>query len=142
MMEVPGLLEGAHEGVGLGQQFLRHAERARVYVHLLDGTSDDPVADFHMLNSELKQFNPALVEKAQIIGVNKIDVTEVRQNMPDLALRLAQATEEWKLENPESSNPGWETPVMFLSAVTGEGVPELLDQVMTVLETFPKETSM
>ena len=53
MMEVPGLLEGAHEGVGLGHQFLRHAERARLYVHLLDGLSEDPVADYHMVNEEL-----------------------------------------------------------------------------------------
>lgn len=136
MMEVPGLLEGAHQGVGLGQQFLRHAERARVYVHILDGTSEDPVADFHMLNNELKQFNPALAEKPQIIGVNKIDVTEVRESQIELAGRLTEAAQEWK---PGNSGNSWETPVMFLSAVTGEGVPELLDRVMTVLDAFPKE---
>jgi len=56
MMEVPGLLEGAHLGVGLGHQFLRHAERARLYLHLLDGLSQDPVADFRMVNHELAQW--------------------------------------------------------------------------------------
>jgi len=136
MMEVPGLLEGAHQGIGLGQEFLRHAERARVYIHLLDGTSDDPIADFHMLNNELKQFSGALAEKPQIIGVNKLDVTEVRDGMKDLARRLTKAAAEWDLETAED---GWKTPVMFLSAVTGEGVQELMDRAMTVLDAYPKE---
>jgi GTPase len=91
MMEVPGLIEGAHEGVGLGHQFLRHAERARLYVHLIDGLSEDPTGDFHMINEELRQFNPSLAEKPQIIAVNKIDVTEVRERRKALEMALREA---------------------------------------------------
>ena len=136
MMEVPGLLEGAHRGIGLGQQFLKHAERARVYVHLLDGTSDDPVADFHMLNHELRQFNPDLAEKPQIIAVNKVDVTEVRQIRDSLISGLTKAAAAGA---PPHTNHGWETPILFLSAATGEGVQQLLDRVLGLLDSIPKE---
>jgi GTP-binding protein len=88
MMEVPGLIEGAHEGVGLGQQFLRHAERARLYVHLIDGLSDDPAGDFVMINEELRQFSPALADKPQVVAVSKIDVTEVRERRHELESQL------------------------------------------------------
>ena len=131
MMEVPGLLEGAHRGVGLGQEFLRHAERARVYVHLLDGSSEDPVADYHMLNKELEQFNQALLTKPQIIAVNKLDITEVREDQDGLAAGLATASKEW----------GWgrETPLVFMSAVTGEGVDTLLSKIIGLLEELPRD---
>ena len=117
MMEVPGLLEGAHEGVGLGDQFLRHAERARLYVHVLDGLSEDPVADFHMINRELQEFNPALAHKPQVIAVNKMDVTEVQERREELATSLKEAA----AESPVLPN-GSDTPVFFISAVSGEGV--------------------
>ena len=129
MMEVPGLLEGAHEGVGLGDQFLRHAERARLYVHVLDGLSEDPVADFHMINRELQEFNPALAHKPQVIAVNKIDVTEVRERQPELASALKDAA----AESPVLSN-GVDTPVFFISAVSGEGVDPMLGQVIEMME--------
>ncbi|MDE2940164.1 MAG: GTPase ObgE [Chloroflexota bacterium] len=129
MMEVPGLLEGAHEGVGLGDQFLRHAERARLYVHVLDGLSEDPVADFHMINRELQEFNPALAHKPQVIAVNKIDVTEVRERRAELAGALKNAA----AESPVLSN-GADTPVFFISAVSGEGVDPMLGQVIEMIE--------
>lgn len=131
MMEIPGLLEGAHQGVGLGQEFLRHAERARVYVHLLDGSSEDPVADYHMLNKELEQFNQALLNKPQIIAVNKLDITEVRDAQKELASSLAKASKDW----------GWgkETPLIFMSAVTGEGVDDLLSKIIGLLEELPND---
>ena len=129
MMEVPGLLEGAHEGVGLGDQFLRHAERARLYVHVLDGLSEDPVADFHMINRELQEFNPALAHKPQVIAVNKIDVTEVQERRADLAQSLREAA----AESPVLPN-GADTPVFFISAVSGEGVDPMLGQVIEIME--------
>ena len=138
MMEVPGLLEGAHRGVGLGQQFLRHAERARVYVHLLDGLSDDPVADFHMLSRELEEFSPELARKPQIVAVNKLDVTEVRNGREDLRGRLSQAAVE---RQADSGREGGSPQVMFLSAATGEGVQDLLDRIRSLLESIPKETA-
>ena len=121
MMEVPGLIEGAHDGVGLGDQFLRHAERARVYIHLLDGLSDDPIADYLMINAELRQFNPDLARKPQILAVNKIDVTEVHQKKYEIERSLDQVTD------------GRPT-VFFISAVTGEGIEELLSHTLLKLE--------
>ena len=129
MMEVPGLLEGAHEGVGLGDQFLRHAERARLYVHVLDGLSDDPVADFHMINRELQEFNPALAHKPQVIAVNKIDVTEVRERRSELSGALQEAA----ARSPVLSN-GADTPIFFISAVSGEGVDPMLGRVIEMME--------
>ncbi len=131
MMEIPGLLEGASRGVGLGQEFLRHAERARVYVHLLDGTNEDPVADYHMLNKELRQFNPDLLSKPQIIAVNKIDVTEVREAQRDITASLTKAVKEWR--------SGEDSPVVFISAATGEGVAGLLSNILGLLEVLPKD---
>lgn len=134
MMEVPGLLEGAHDGVGLGDQFLRHAERARLYVHVLDGLSEDPVADFHMINRELQEFNPALAHKPQIIAVNKIDVTEVQDRKAELAVSLRQAA----AESPVLPSGG-DTPLFFISAVSGEGVEPMLGRVIEMMEGLPKE---
>ena len=134
MMEVPGLLEGAHEGVGLGDQFLRHAERARLYVHVLDGLSEDPVADFHMINRELQEFNPVLAHKPQIIAVNKMDVTEVRERRAELSEALRQAAaESHVLPN------GADTPVFFISAVSGEGLDPMLGRVIEMLEILSVE---
>ena len=121
MMEVPGLIEGAHDGVGLGDQFLRHAERARVYIHLLDGLSDDPIADYLMINEELRQFSPDLARKPQILAVNKIDVTEVHQKKYEIERLLDQVTDR-------------RPTVFFISAVTGEGIEELLSHTLLKLE--------
>ena len=121
MMEVPGLIEGAHDGVGLGDQFLRHAERARVYIHLLDGLSDDPIADYLMINEELRQFSPDLAQKPQILAVNKIDVTEVHQKRYEIERLLGQVTD---------GKPS----VFFISAVTGEGIEELLSHTLLNIE--------
>ena len=127
MMEVPGLLEGAHEGIGLGHEFLRHAERARLYVHLLDGLSEDPVADYRMNNQELQQFNPEMAEKPQLVVVNKLDVTEVREQQDELEVRLLEAI----------SDKG--SGVHFISAATGEGVDTLLGNIIRTLAEMPKE---
>ena len=127
MMEVPGLLEGAHKGIGLGHEFLRHAERTRVYVYLIDGLSEDPLDDLMMLKNELLQFNPVLADKQLLIAVNKIDVTEVRERRSELeeALCAAEATRV---------DPGQSAPVAFISAATGEGVDALLGRVVEMLD--------
>lgn len=135
MMEVPGLLEGAHEGVGLGDQFLRHAERARLYLHILDGLSDNIAADFHMINRELQEFNPALAHKPQFIVVNKLDVTEVQERRADIEQSLRQAAAVSPLPAFQSGPP----PVFFISAVSGEGIEPLLGQVVETLESLPKD---
>ena len=127
MMEVPGLLEGAHDGIGLGHEFLRHAERARLYVHMLDGLSEDPVEDYRMINQELEQFNPEMAAKPQLVVVNKLDVTEVREYQEVLTEQLLDA-----IGDKASS-------VHFISAATGEGVDTLLGNIISTLAELPKE---
>ena len=127
MMEVPGLLEGAHEGIGLGHEFLRHAERARLYVHMLDGLSEDPVKDYRMINEELEQFNPEMAQKPQLVVVNKLDVTEVREDQENLEARLLEAIDERR------------SSVQFISAATGEGVDTLMSSIIHALSEMPKD---
>ena len=127
MMEVPGLLEGAHEGVGLGHEFLRHAERVRLYVHLLDGLSEDAVEDYRMVNSELEQFNPEMAGKPQLVVVNKLDVTEVREEEEVMRANLLEAMGDRGSQ------------VHFISAATGEGVNTLMGNILRTLSNMPKE---
>jgi len=82
LADIPGLIEGAHAGVGLGHEFLRHVQRTRVLIHLLDGLSEDPVADFAQINTELALFDPTLGEKPQIVAFNKIDLPDVQARWP------------------------------------------------------------
>ena len=81
LADIPGLIEGASQGAGLGHEFLRHIQRTRVLVHLLDGLSPDPVADYSQINSELSLFDPNLGKKPQIVALNKIDQPEVQERL-------------------------------------------------------------
>jgi GTP-binding protein len=130
MMEIPGLLEGAHKGIGLGHQFLRHAERARLYIHLVDGLAEDPADDYLMVRDELLRFNPELSDKKQLVVVNKLDVTEVREQRSAIADKLRQAMRSQGDTNGE---------VLFISAVAGEGVDVMLMRIASILEELPKE---
>ncbi len=123
MMEIPGLIEGAHQGAGLGDQFLRHAERVRLLVHLLDGLSEDPIQELKAINEEMNSFSPSLAQKPQLIVVNKNDVTEVKEREKSLTSRLEKLG----------------LPVLSISAVTGEGVDSLLAKTMAALDNLPKE---
>jgi GTP-binding protein len=82
LADIPGLIEGAHQGAGLGHDFLRHIQRTRVLIHLLDGLSLDPLADFTQINSELALFDPNLAKKPQVVAMNKIDQPEVKELFP------------------------------------------------------------
>lgn len=84
LADIPGLIEGAHAGAGLGHDFLRHIQRTRVLIHLLDGLSPDPLADFSQINSELALFDPRLAQKPQIVALNKIDQPEVVERWPQI----------------------------------------------------------
>lgn len=110
LVEIPGLIEGAHRGAGLGHDFLRHAERTRVLIHLIDGNSADPKKDMDEINNELALFSAELSVKPQIIAVNKIDITEVRERIPGLKKQLKHTGK----------------PLYFISAATGEGVDALM----------------
>jgi GTP-binding protein len=81
MADIPGLIEGAAEGAGLGHDFLRHIQRTRVLIHMLDGLSEDPLADYSQINSELALFDPKLATKPQIVALNKIDQPDVQERL-------------------------------------------------------------
>ena len=119
--DIPGLIEGAHTGVGLGHQFLRHVERCRVLIHLLNGLSPDPIGDYVVINQELELFNPTLATKPQIVVFNKMDLPDVRARWPALQAELRQMqVEAWPI-----------------SAATGEQVETLLRQVVIMLDALP-----
>ncbi len=90
LADIPGLIEGAHHGVGLGDTFLRHVQRTRVLIHLLDGLSEDIMADFSQINSELALFDSALGSKPQLVVLNKMDMPEVEALWPELESRLKE----------------------------------------------------
>jgi len=123
MADIPGLIEGAHEGVGLGYQFLRHIERCRLLVHLLNGASPDPLAEFDQINQELALFSEKLAGKPQILVLNKFD--------------LPQAQELWPAVRAGAQALG--LPVLAISAVTGEGVKSLLGTLFEHLDELPEE---
>lgn len=121
--DIPGLIEGAHEGAGLGHQFLRHVERCRVLVHLVDGANPDETRtlakDFAAINKELKLHSPALAKKPQVVAVTKIDVPEARARGE--AFQRAMARRKTPVK------------VHLLSSATGEGLDPLLDAVARVV---------
>lgn len=92
MADIPGLIEGAAEGAGLGHDFLRHIQRTRVLIHMIDGQSEDPLADYSQINTELSLFDTKLGKKPQIVVLNKID-------QPDVLERLAEITASFKNKN-------------------------------------------
>jgi len=121
LAEIPGLIEGAHTGKGLGHEFLRHVTRTRVVIHLIDGSSADPVEDMRKVNNELSLFNEALGRKPQIVAVNKIDMPEVRERMPEIRKQFKAAKVD----------------VKFISASQGEGVPQLMAAAYRLLHAAP-----
>ena len=121
--EIPGLIEGAHRGVGLGHDFLRHAERARIFVHLVDGTRPDPVQDMEMMNGELGQFRQDLAAKPQLVAVNKIDLPDVVDRTDELRELLAARQIE----------------PFFISAATGQGVGLLLERTAQELSVLVEQ---
>ncbi len=90
MADIPGLIEGASEGVGLGFDFLRHVQRTRILIHVLDGLSEDPLEDFETINSELDMFDERLGNLPQLVVLNKMDLPMVAEKFPDLSQNLAE----------------------------------------------------
>jgi GTP-binding protein len=125
LADVPGLIEGAHKGVGLGVDFLKHVQRTKVLIHLLDGLSDDPVADFHQINTELALFDPYLSKKPQVVAINKIDLPEVREK--------AEAVRKTLLKQSGIEK------VWIISTLSGENVRDLLYHVASLIRSLPKQ---
>jgi GTP-binding protein len=122
--DIPGLIEGASRGVGLGHQFLRHVERARLLLHILDTASPDPLGDYERVRHELEAYNPALVDKPEVVALNKLDLEAGQQAFPKLKRELERRGRR----------------VAGLSAATGQGVEELLELLREELERLPVET--
>lgn len=117
LAEIPGLVDGAHLGKGLGHDFLRHIGRTKILIHLVDGSSSSPAEDMAKVNAELGLFNPDLARKPQIVAINKIDLPKVRA-------RIDTIREAFR-------NTG--TSINFISAATGEGVAQLMEETVRLL---------
>jgi GTPase len=122
LADIPGLIEGASQGAGLGYDFLRHIQRTRVLIHLLDGLSNDPVADYSQINSELALFDPNLAKKPQIVALNKID-------QPEVVERLAEIQKVMKKKKVE---------FMTISALARTNTHELLLKAAEKLNEAPE----
>lgn len=125
MADIPGLIEGAHEGIGLGYEFLRHIERNRILVHVIDASGlegRDPVEDFYQINNELKKYNEKLADRPQIVVANKMDLPSSKENIERLKEEL----------EPEYK-------VYPISAATREGIQELKGGIWELLESTPIE---
>jgi GTPase len=118
LADIPGLIEGAHEGVGLGDRFLGHVERCRVLLHLIDGTGEDAGAAYKTIRAELAAYGQGLVEKPEIIGLNKADALGPAEIKKQVA----------SLKRAAKNQP------LVMSAVSGEGVAEVLRALMAVIE--------
>ena len=129
--DIPGLIEGASEGIGLGHEFLRHIERTKVIIHMVDGASvegRDPLEDIKAINKELEAYDPAILDKPQVIAANKMDVC--MEGSEEIIEKLRK----------EFGPKGIE--VFSISAVSGQGVKELLYHVQELLKTCPEEVTV
>lgn len=129
--DIPGLIEGASEGIGLGHEFLRHIERTKVIIHMVDGASvegRDPLEDIKAINKELEAYDPAILEKPQVIAANKMDVC--MEGSEEIIEKLRKEFEPKGIE------------VFSISAVSGQGVKELLYHVQELLKTCPEEVTV
>ena len=121
LIDIPGLMEGAHLGVGLGLDFLRHIERTRMLIHLLGGDSPDPLGDFEAVNQELALFKPAVLDKPQLVVFNKMDLPEAQALWPTVEATIAARG----------------LPVLSISAATQQNIRQLLYKVQEMLDALP-----
>lgn len=130
--DIPGLIEGASEGIGLGHEFLKHIERTRVMIHMVDAASTegrDPIADIYAINKELEAYNPEIAARPQVIAANKID-----------AIYTEDGSDPVEAIRAEFEPKGIK--VFPMSAVTGQGVKELLYEVNEMLQGIGEETTV
>ena len=124
LCDIPGLIEGAAEGAGMGGAFLRHVQRCRVLLHVIDGTSEDPIGDFRTINKELELYDEFLAKKPQVVVLNKIDVAEVKEREEELIQRLKQVAGHSR--------------VLSISAATTERVQELMGRLRKFVNVQPQ----
>ncbi len=122
LADLPGLIEGAHAGAGLGHQFLRHIERTRLLIHMLDGSDDNPLSRFNRINEELRLFNSGLADRPQVVAFNKMDLPQARDQWPSV----------------QEAIQSQDLPIYPISAATGEGVQVLMRQVGQMVRSLPQ----
>jgi Obg family GTPase CgtA-like protein len=120
LCDIPGLIRGASDGAGMGLAFLRHVQRCKVLLHVVDGTSLDPIGDFLTINQELEKYDPFLAQKPQVVVLNKMDIPEVRQQADELVAALRQAAGHSR--------------VLTISAATTERVQELMGRLQKFVQ--------
>ncbi len=118
--DIPGLIKGAHEGKGLGHQFLRHIERTRVLVFLIESTSADPALDYGILLTELRLFNTSLSSKPRIVAITKTDIAD-----EEARARVMKAS-------------FGEAPIHYISAVSGDGIRDLVNEMWKTISSLPR----
>lgn len=117
LADIPGIIEGAHQGKGLGLDFLRHIERTKVLIHLVDGSSESPISELRKVEAELELYEPSLRNRPRVVAVNKIDLPEVQSRLPVLEREFKELS----------------VSVYYVSAATGEGVKELMLKVLELV---------
>lgn len=122
LADIPGLIEGAHQGAGLGDSFLRHIQRTKILIHVLDGLAEDPIADFSQINAEMALFDPELSEKPQIVVLNKIDLPEVQEKWQFIKKKLGK----------QKVNP------MVISALTRQDLKPVLWKALELVSSVPE----
>ncbi|MEO2206406.1 GTPase ObgE [Paenibacillus pabuli] len=128
MADLPGLIEGAHEGIGLGHEFLRHVERTRIIIHVVDMSGSegrDPFEDWVKINDELKLYNPVLAERPQIVAANKMDMPESEENLEQFMQKVREVQPDIE--------------IMPISSLTRQGIQELLYRAADLLDQIPDE---
>ncbi|MDA1279212.1 MAG: GTPase ObgE [Chloroflexi bacterium] len=128
-VDIPGLIEGAHQGVGLGDEFLKHVQRTRVLVHVVDGSEDDIVGRIETINNEITQFDPGLARRPQILVVNKLD-------LEDVSVLLDEIKENLK------GVKGLHSETFFVSAATHEGLDQLKQTMFHMLQSANQELEL
>ena len=126
LAEIPGLIEGAHSGRGLGHEFLRHAMRTKILIHLVSGSTESPADDMINVNKELGLYDISLAQKRQIVAVNKIDLPEVSDKLAGIRREMTGAGIK----------------AHYISAATGQGVPGLMGEALNVLKSLPTDREM
>ena len=126
LADLPGLIEGAHEGTGLGDRFLGHTERCRVLLHLVDGTADDAGAAYKIVRKELEAYGQGLIEKPEIVALSKAD---------------AMTKEAIKAQTAKLKKACRKTP-MVLSAQSGEGVQDVLRALLKIIDEAREEVDI
>jgi GTP-binding protein len=118
MADIPGLVEGAHQGIGLGHDFLRHIQRTRILIHLIDGAAENPLADYHQINTELTLFDEQLRNRPTLVVINKMDLPEAQVAWPHIRDQFGKLGIE----------------PMNISAATQQGTQELVNRVFAMLD--------